>query len=141
MEALEQYHREAATFLVRVFLGLLFFFQGYDAVFRIKIRNVISAYKQPFASRGIPGFISVPAIWFTSLSELIFGFLLVAGFFTSISLFILGINLLVASVAFAIVTPLWNMRHVFPRFILLIFLLVVPAGWNLWSADYLLFNL
>lgn len=140
MEILDQYHQTAAIFLVRVFLGLLFFFQGYDAVFKVKIRNIIGAYREPFANRGIPGFLSVAGIWFTSLSELVFGALLILGLFNSLSFFALGITLLVASTAFGIVTPLWNMRHVFPRFILLVFLLLMPTGSDIWSIDYLLFN-
>ena len=97
MDLLDQYNPTAALFLVRVFLGLLFLFQGYDAVFRVKIRNIVATYQGPFASHGVPGLLSVIAIWFTSLTELVFGALLVLGLFHSIALYFLGLNLLVYS--------------------------------------------
>ena len=53
MEIISQWHQIAAIFAARVFLGSLFFFQGYDAVFNIKIKNVISTYQSSFSNHGI----------------------------------------------------------------------------------------
>lgn len=141
MEALQQYHTEAAVLLARLFLGGLFLFQGYDVLFRVRVHKVVSAYRENFREKGIPGFMSVAGIWYTSLTEFICGMLLIAGLFQYAALYLLGINLLVASVAFAVDTPLWNMRHVFPRLALLLFLLLVPPVYNTWTIDHLLFNL
>lgn len=138
MEAITQYHEVAAVFIARVFLGLLFFFQGYDAVFNIKIRNIIDTYQNSFANKGIPKFLTVCGSWFTSYVELIFGFLLVVGLFEYYALYLLGLNLIIASIAFGIITPMWDMRFVFPRLALLIFLLLVPGSWNMWSLDNLI---
>lgn len=138
METMVQYHIMASVCIARVFLGLLFFFQGYDAVFRIKTKNIIGLYEHSFSGKGIPRFMTVCGAWFTSYTELIGGFLLIVGLFEYPALYMLGINLIVASIAFGINTPMWDTRFVFPRLVLLLFLLVIPPSWNLFSADYVL---
>src|ERR1043165_4076674 len=79
METTMYYNEIMAAFITRVFLGILFFFQGYDAVFRIGVSNVIRTYKESFAGEGMPVFLIVCGSWFTSLSELAGGFLLIIG--------------------------------------------------------------
>ena len=140
MEIINQYHQIAAVFIARVFLGFLFFFQGYDSIFNVRIKNVIDTYESSFENKGIPRFLTVAGAWFTSYTELICGFLLIAGLFENIALYLLGINLIVASIAFGVNTPMWDMRFVFPRLILLLFLLIVPATWNIFSFDHLFFK-
>ena len=140
MEIINQYHQIAAVFIARVFLGFLFFFQGYDSIFNVRIKNVIDTYESSFENKGIPRFLTVAGAWFTSYTELICGFLLIAGLFENIALYLLGINLIVASIAFGVNTPMWDMRFVFPRLILLLFLLIVPATWNIFSLDHLFFK-
>jgi uncharacterized membrane protein YphA (DoxX/SURF4 family) len=140
MELIVKYHEAVAVFIVRVFLGVLFFFQGYDAVFNIKIKNVINTYQYSFEKRGVPGFIVVLGVWFTSIVELVGGFSLILGFMEYPSLCALGFDLLIASFAFSINVPMWDMKHVFPRLVLLIFLLVTPVLWHIYSLDNLFFN-
>jgi len=140
MSSLIQNHEIVAVFIARVFLGFLFLFQGYDAVFNIKIKNVIYTYQNSFASKGIPHFVTVLGSWFTSYTELICGFLLIMGLFKYYALYLLGIDLILASIAFGITTPMWDMRFVFPRLALLLFLLFVPIAWDLYSLDNLFFS-
>jgi uncharacterized membrane protein YphA (DoxX/SURF4 family) len=140
MESLVQHHEIAAVFIARVFLGLLFFFQGYDAVFHVKVKYVIQAYENSFANKGIPRFLTVCGAWFTSLVELIGGFLLITGLFQYTVLYLLGIDLIIASIAFGITTPMWDMKFVFPRLVLLIFLLVIPPSYQVWSLDHFIFK-
>jgi len=124
--------------IARVFLGLLFFFQGYDAVFRVKVGTVIDTYAETFSSQGgIPHFFTVCGAWFTSYAELIGGALLVLGLFELPALWLLGFDLIIASIAFSITRPMWDLRHVFPRLAILVFLLCVPAGWDHFSLDNL----
>ena len=137
METINQYHEIACVFIARVFLGLLFFFQGYDSVFNVKIKNVVQTYQEPFMHKGIPKCITICAAWFTSCSALICGFLLAVSIFQYCALYLLGINLLIASIGFGINTPMWDTRFVFPRLILLLFLLFIPQEWNVWSLDWL----
>lgn len=138
MEIMGEQHEIAAAFITRVFLGLLFLLQGYDSVFNVKVKNVIETYQSSFANTGIPKFFTVCGVWFTSYTELICGFLLTIGLFEYYSLYLLSINLILASVAFSINAPMWDMRHVFPRLVLLLFLLAIPHVWNVWSLDNLI---
>lgn len=140
MEIINQYHYTVASLIARVFLGCLFFFQGYDAVFKVKIKNVIGTFEDAFSQKGIPKFLTVLAAWFTSCTELIGGILLIVGLFEYPALYLLGLNLIVAAIGFGINTPVWDTRHVFPRLALIIFLLVVPQSWNSASLDLLLFK-
>jgi hypothetical protein len=66
--------------------------------------------------------------------------LLLLGLFEYAALYLLGINLLVAAAGFGIVTPLWDMRHAFPRLALLLLLLLVPQTWHCWTLDHLFFH-
>jgi len=141
MENINQYHELASVFAARVFLGLLFFFQGYDSVFKIKIKNVIEAYQINFYNKGIPKFLTVCGAWFTSGTALIGGFLLILGLFEYAALYLLAINLVITATGFGINTPMWDTRFVFPRLILLLFLLIVPPAWHAWSLDNLFFKL
>ncbi len=140
MESIYQSHEIAAVFLARVFLGFLFFFQGYDAVFKVKIKNVIETYQNTFNSKGIPKILTICASWFTSCTEFIGGILLIVGLFEYCALYLLGINLIIAAIGFGINTPMWDTRFVFSRLLLLLFLLVVPQTWNVWSLDNLFFK-
>ena len=137
---ISQFHQVIAVFIAGVFLGLLFFFQGYDAVFHIKVENVIVAYQNSFAKKGILKVFTVFRSWFTSYVEPIAGFLLIIGLFEYSSLYLLGIDLILASIAFGITAPMWDMRFVFPRLALVLFLLSVPSLWDHSSLDGLIFN-
>ena len=139
METLYEYHATAAATIARIFLGLLFFFQGYDAVFRVGIGKAIATYDEGFKPKGVPHLLTIAAAWFTAYTELICGALLVLGFMQYAALYLLGINLLIAATGFGIVTPLWDTRHVFPRLLLLLLLLLIPQAWNAWGLDHLLF--
>jgi len=140
METLIEHHETIAALIVRVFLGLLFFFQGYDVVFNVKVINAVNAYQNQFERNGIPRFLTVCGAWFTSYSELIGGLLLVPGLFEYAALCVLGLNLVVASIAFGINTPVWDTKHVFPRLVLIIFLLCIPHQWHALSLDNFFFN-
>jgi len=139
MENVYQYHHITASTIARVFLGCLFFFQGYDAVFKVRIKNVILTYQNTFANSGIPKFITVWSSWYTSCTALLGGAFLVLGLFNYYTLCVLGLSLILTAVGFGINTPMWDTRFVFPRLILIIFLLVIPPSWHAWSFDNLLF--
>lgn len=140
MEVINQQPEAIAVFIARLFLGILFFIQGYDAIFKVKIINIIRTYSDSFAEKGIPRFITVSGAIFTSYVEFIGGFLLIIGLFKYWALYFLGIDLILASLAFGIVTPMWDMRHVFPRLLLLLFLLIVPYSWDIISLDNFLLS-
>ncbi|WP_341900839.1 DoxX family protein [Fluviicola taffensis] len=140
MEILTQYHQMAAIALARIFLGFLFLFQGYDAVFHIGIKKVTDTYHESFKLKGIPRMITSLSAWYTSYTELICGFLLVLGLFEFASLYLLGINLILAAIGFGMNAPLWDTRNVYPRLLLILFLLMTPLHSHHWSLDYLIFK-
>lgn len=140
MEIINQYHYIIAALIARVFLGCLFFFQGYDAIFNVKIQNVISVFEDDFTKKGIPKFMTICASWFTTYTELICGFLLILGLFEYAALYLLGINLMIAAIGFGINSPIWDTRHVAPRLFLILFLLAIPQSWNVLSLDYIFFK-
>jgi putative oxidoreductase len=126
-----------AVFIARVFLGFLFFFQGADAVFKITPAGVMRAIEQPLRERGVPRFFIGAGVYFTSYTELIAGLFLITGFLKYYALYLLGLDLIVASLVFGMIKPMWDMQFVFPRLVLLLFLLLVPAEWDVLSGDYL----
>ncbi len=140
MELFNQYHEIAGAFAARIFLGILFFFQGYDAVFNIGMRNVTETYQNGFEGKSVPKFLISAASWFTSCSELICGGLLILGLFEYPALYLLSLNLVIAAIGFGITSPMWDTKHVFPRLVLIVFLLCIPQQMHNWSIDILLFK-
>jgi uncharacterized membrane protein YphA (DoxX/SURF4 family) len=131
-----------AEWIIRLFLGILLFFQGFDKVFIIKIKGVIEAYEaEVCVKRHIPRWLLCFSAYWTSFVELLTGFLLILGLFKYFALTLVGIDLLFVSVAFSIVKPMWDMKFVFPRLALLVTLLILPEQWNVISLDYLIYNL
>jgi putative oxidoreductase len=115
-----QYFNETLLlFTLRTILGVLFFFQGYDKVFRLGISGVITYFRQESQHRRIPGAIIVTSAWFTSFVELTCGFLLVAGLFRAWALYLLTVDLILVTVAFSFLKPMWDMQLLFPRLVML----------------------
>ncbi|MGB3947079.1 MAG: DoxX family protein [Bacteroidia bacterium] len=131
-------NQNVLIFLLRVILGLLFFFQGYDKVFKIKVNNVISFYRTELGKVKMPNAILSISTYYNSYTELICGLLLIVGLFTQYALYLLGINLILVVGAFSLIKPMWDMQLVSPRLMLLAFLLYFPQEWNQISADYFL---
>jgi putative oxidoreductase len=126
------------TCLLRIILGLLFFFQGYDKVFKVKTSGVIKFFHQELGRIRVPNFIVVSSAWFTSYAELICGTLLILGLFKTYALYILSVDLILVTAAFSLIKPMWDMQLLFPRLILLIALLYLPSSWDVFSLDYLI---
>ncbi len=127
------------AFILRVILGVLFFFQGFDKLFTLKVTGVISFFKQESAGK-IPGLVLVSSAYVTSVIEFIAGGLLILGLFKTAAMYALGIDLILVCGAFSILKPMWDMQLLFPRLILLAALLYLPAEWDLLTLDNLLFN-
>lgn len=125
-----------AVFICRVFLGLLFFFQGLDAVFNIRVNGVVDTIEAPLREKGIPRFFIVSGAYYTSYVQLIAGFCLLIGFAKYYALYLLGFDLIIASIAFGMIKPMWDMQHVFPRMLLLLLFLAAPSEWDVISVDY-----
>ena len=74
--------------------------------------------------------------FYTSVVEFFGGILLIFGLFKPIVLALLGIDLIMVAMAFSIIEPMWDMKHVFPRLVLLSALMIIPHNWELYSIDY-----
>lgn len=130
-------HHIIAAFLVRTVTGILFFFQGYDKIFVVKLKNVESTFSQPIKNTVVPGFLLRPSIIISSYIELICGFLLFAGLFKEPCMYLLSANMILVAFAFSSINAMWDMQHFFPRIIFLLFLLLIPPSWDLWALDRL----
>jgi putative oxidoreductase len=102
----------------------------------VKTKGVFQTIEEPMSKIGIPKFLIITGVWFTSYIELIGGFLLIIGFAKYYAMYLLGLDLIIASIAFGFMKPMWDMKFVFPRLVILIFLLVIPSDWDIISVDY-----
>ncbi len=127
-----------AEFLVRVFLGILFFFQGFDKLFVIKMPEVVNSFMKDAERRHIPQGLVATISYFTSIIELIGGASLILGLFSNYAIIFLGLDLIIIAFAFSMMQAMWDLRHVFPRLLLLVILLVLPPHSHFFSLDFLL---
>lgn len=133
------YNENIAVLITRIILGLLFFIQGYDKVFHIKLAEVIRTFKFELKRPGIPDSMFSLSAYYTCYVELIGGFMLLVGFMKYWVLYALGLDLILVALAMSMIRPMWDMGLVFPRLVLLLLLLMLPSSWDIFSVDYLLF--
>ncbi|MDP1800687.1 MAG: DoxX family protein [Bacteroidota bacterium] len=129
---------QLAELLIRLFAGILFLFQGYDKLFKIKMKGVISSFTVDSDRQNIPRGMVALLAYYTSVTEFAGGILLMLGLFTNFTLYALGLDLLLVCFAFTYMQPIWDMKHVFPRFLLIVLLLLLPTSYNEFSLDALL---
>lgn len=132
-----EYAEVVAAFTARVFLGLLFFFQGYDKVFKLKITGVVRAFEQPYRQTRLPLFFLQAGAVLTSFIELVGGLMLILGIFKYAALYILAFDLLIATAALSLMNPMWDLKFSFPRLVLILFLLIIPPEWDQWMIERL----
>ena len=53
--------------LLRVTAGMLFFFQGYDKVYKVGVKQVMETFNDPFQKTLIPQFLLKPMVWLSSI--------------------------------------------------------------------------
>ena len=128
-----------AELFVRCFLGILLIFQGYDKLFVVKIKNVIIVFHNESERKNVPNFLVVLISYFTSIVEFFGGILLVIGLFHNQIHIVLCIDLLLVTFAFSYVNPMWDLKHVFPRAVLIISILLL-SNYFYFGIDTLLFN-
>lgn len=129
---------QIAELFLRAFCGVIFLFQGYDKLFKVKISGVTQAFQVNAEKNHVPQFVLKASAVYTSVVEFVCGILLLIGLFKNIALFFLGVDLVIVGIAFSMLEPVWDMRHVFPRVLMVFVLLILPHDWELISIDYLL---
>ena len=130
------HHEIAVETFTRIFLGILFFAQGFDKVFNLKVKEVIHSFEYPVRLKHLPRFPLVAAAYYTSYVELICGFLLIIGFIKYYALYLLGIDMLIVCAALSSLDAMWDMKYIFPRVVLLITLFLIPSEWGVLSIDH-----
>lgn len=131
-------HQSILAFTLRVILGILFFMQGYDKVVRVKMPEVINTFKFEFGKVKIPSLVIVLGAYLSSYIELICGLTLILGLFTKYSLCLIGLDLLLVTSAFSLISPVWDMKIVFPRIVIWCILMLMPNAYNTLALDYFL---
>jgi putative oxidoreductase len=135
---MQNYHHFTFELFIRLFCGIIFLFQGYDKLFKVKLNQVIDTFDDEAEKKHIPKLFVVFSAFYSSIIEFFGGILLIVGLFKSIVLILLGFDLIMVAFAFSIIEAMWDMKHVFPRLVLISALMLMPAEWEIVSIDYLI---
>jgi len=114
-----------AELFVRLFLGIILIFQGYDKLFVVKIKNVVSMFNEASTKKNVPHILVVFTSYFTSIVECFGGLLLITGLFHQEVLILISLSLLMVSIGFSVLNPIWDLKHVFPRVLLIVLLFIL----------------
>lgn len=134
-DMLQEYNLLIAGLLLRFFTGTLFLFQGYDKLFKVGMPEVINTFMDDARRFGVPRGLVAVLSYYTSLAEFVGGIFLIVGFCTGYTVAALGLDLLIVAAAFSVVDPMWDLRHVFPRLVLLVAMLLLPQATHFFSVD------
>lgn len=124
--------------LLRVTGGMLFFFQGYDKVYKVGVKQVVETFNDPFQKTPLPQFMLKPMVLVSSYLEMICGLLLALGLFRDVALYLLAADLAAVALMFSAMKAMWDMQFFFPRFIMVLLLLLLPSGTDRFCLDKLL---
>lgn len=130
--------RAAAILLARAVLGLIFLGAGIYKVFQLGPVGHAKKYflVEPYTSSFLPTW----SLWFVGFTipfiELLCGALILIGFRTGEALLGLGLVLALVTFGHLLADPLFPFhRHVIPRLILVLFLLMCPKEEDRFSVD------
>lgn len=115
-------------FTSRWLLAILFFFQSYDRIFRIGLKETTNIIYYQNTEQKLPYKIVQIGVYITAYLEFISGIFLFLGIFRDIALYTLCVDMLLAAGGFSYLKPMWDMKHFFPRFILLCIQLFLPPS-------------
>jgi uncharacterized membrane protein YphA (DoxX/SURF4 family) len=127
-----------AILMLRTITGILFLFQGYDKLFKVRISNVVRTFNDPLKKIYLNSSFLKPAIALSSMIEFICGLFLFLGLFKSIVLYLLAGNLIFVALIFSAIKPMWDMQYFFPRLILVFILLIISQTMDIFSLDHIL---
>lgn len=138
MSQLLEYKDDIAVLFMRLVLGILFLMQGYDKVFGLGLKRTEAGVEEAMRGTKLPASLVKAITIVSSVIELAGGLMLITGFLIYPALIFLGIDLLIVVFGMSLREPLWDMRFVWPRLILLLALLLLPAACDRLSLDHLL---
>tara|TARA_R110002073_G_scaffold89852_6_gene212503 strand:- start:23242 stop:23670 length:429 start_codon:yes stop_codon:yes gene_type:complete len=131
-------NQQVAVLTIRLLLGFIVFFQGFGKVFKFGLDAVYKNFFQASYSELLPDFLLLFSAYYTSLIELVGGFLIIVGFKRDLSLYFLASVLVIVTFGHGLKDPIWDLSHVMYRTILLVSLLLLPKSLDIFSIDYLL---
>lgn len=127
-----------AVFFARVVLGLIFLMAGYWKVFDLTpAQHAQRFFLDGYAESWIP----IWLLWFLGVSipivELVAGALVCVGLRRQESLVALGAILAIVTYGHLLSEPLYSITgHIFPRLVLLVFVLAVPREQDVLTIDH-----
>jgi len=130
-----QRNQQIAVLTLRLLLGFIVFFQGFGKVFKFGLDNVYQNFFKTSYSDLLPDFLLLFTAYYTSLVELIAGFLIIIGLKRDIALYFLASVLIIVTFGHGLKDPIWDLSHVMYRAILLIALLLLPKEYDSFSID------
>ncbi|CAM1343095.1 DoxX family membrane protein [Tenacibaculum amylolyticum] len=131
-------NKQIAVLTIRLLLGFIFFFQGFGKVFKFGLDAVYKNFFAASYSEILPDALLLMTAYYTSIIELIGGFLLIIGFKRDISLYALASVLVIVTIGHGLKDPIWDLSHVLYRTILLVSLLLLPKELDRFSIDFLM---
>ncbi len=134
----EEYLISIAILTMRIWLGATLLIQASDKLFSIGIQNVSAAFEFKISTFRLPHNFYRFLAGFTSFIEFTGGILLILGLFKTIAFSALCVDMLLVSLALSLNKPMWDMGHFFPRFIILLILMLVSMNNDRFSLDWLI---
>jgi uncharacterized membrane protein YphA (DoxX/SURF4 family) len=129
---------DIVTLLLRLVTGTLFFFQGYDKIFKVKIINVVRTFDDPMVPSFWPKSLLKPMIAVSSFAEMIGGIFLFFGLLKFYTLSVLSLDLLFVAFSFSSIKAMWDMQYFFPRFLFILMIWTIPFASDVYNLDRLL---
>ena len=132
--------RAWAIFIARAILGIVFLIAGVHKVFTIgALEHARRLFVVPYANTSLPEW----SLWLTGTAtpvvELVAGGLVLIGLFTRPALLTLGAILVMVEFGHLVLAPLFVANSfILPRTGLLLFVLLLPREWDVFTADALL---
>ncbi|MEM7414774.1 MAG: hypothetical protein AAF389_04700 [Gemmatimonadota bacterium] len=129
--------RAWGVLFARVVLGLLFFQGAFWRVFDLGVvEHARRFFVMPYAETFLPAW----SLWVAGVgvpfAELIGGALVLVGLWRVAGLLLLGGVLVLVTFGHLVTEPIYSISgHIFPRLVLVVFLLIVPASWDRFSVD------
>lgn len=131
-------HLDIISLLLRLVTGILFFFQGYDKIFKVKVINVVRTFDDPINPSFWPKSLLKPMIIVSSLAEMIGGIFLFFGLFKFYALSILSVDLLFVCFTLSSIKAMWDMQLFLPRFLFILFIWAIPFSEDVYNLDRLI---
>lgn len=129
--------RAVGVLLARLVLGLLFFQGAVWRVFDLGVtEHARRFFVEPYADSWLPAW----SLWIAGagvpFAELIGGLLVLLGLWRVVGLGLVGSVLVLVTFGHLVAEPIFSISgHIFPRLVLVVFLLCVPAEWDRFSVD------